>query len=470
MKKLQILLLFSGLIAEPMFAFQIDDPFAARREKVINQIGDGVLILMAAPDYDVNRNEYRQDNNFWYFTGYDEPYAVAVIDQLSKNRYTLFTPQQFYGSEIFGGKKPTPELVKQLYHADTIRSIREYPDFLKELSDKGRKVYAFGEINLTGRRSNQQKIDIKLNDPSPIVDELRMIKDNQEIEMLRKAANVTSAGLIDAYKICKPSMYEYEIEAIIEYNYRKAGLSMPGFRSIVGSGSNATILHYDKNIRQMKDGDLLLMDVGAESELYIADITRTIPVNGKFTMEQKEIYELVLNAEEEAIKVMKPGNGNLECHHKAADILINGLFKLGLITDPKSLWQQKLFILYRMNHWLGLDVHDVGSYGPTSGNYNTYMFNTEEKGRPFLPGMVSTIEPGLYFRPDLLDNLQTLAGKDVPQKEIDDYLSKVKPIFQKYIGIGIRIEDDILITKNGNEILSINAPKSVNEIEKLMTK
>jgi Xaa-Pro aminopeptidase len=245
---------------------------------------------------------------------------------------------------------------------------------------------------------------------------------------------------------------------------------MPGFGSIVGSGSNTTILHYDKNIKQMKDGELLLMDVGAESEMYIADITRTIPVNGKFNKEQKEIYELVLKAEEEAIKVMKPGVGNLECHHKAADVIIDGLVKLGLITNPKSLWQQKLFILYRMNHWLGLDVHDVGSYGPESGNYNTYMFNPQEKGRPFMPGMVSTIEPGLYFRPDLLDNLQTIAGKDIPQKEIDDYLYKVKPIFNKYIGIGVRIEDDILITENGNEILSINAPKSIKEIEELMVK
>jgi len=471
--KTKLLIFISILLAINTFAEQqYAKYYKQRRNQLMSQLGNGVLILNAANDQEVNRNEYRQDSYFWYLTGYPEEGAIAVIDPTSKHKYTLFLVKPSFIAEIYGGTQPTFEEKKKEYLADTVISIRDFSDFLLKLVEQKREIYSVSrkpEFNTTWK-GEEIVTNLKVQDACLLLDEMRLVKDSLEIELTKKAAIISSNALCDVYKTCKPNMFEYEIEALLEYDYRKAGLAMPAYRSIVASGSNATILHYDKNDKLMADGELLLMDVAGEAGMYAADITRTIPVNGKFTPEQKTIYELVLKAQTEGIKMMKPGKGNLECHHKTVQIITQGLLKLGLMTDSNAVWQKRLYNIYRVNHWLGLDVHDVGSFGPTSNDFRNYMFNPNEKGRPFVPGMISTIEPGLYFRPDLINNIRLFAGKDVPQKEIDDFIQKVKPIYEKYMNIGVRIEDDILITDTGNIVLTASVPKSIEGIEGMMKK
>lgn len=438
--------------------------FEARRNALMAKIHDGIAILGAAFDEESNRHEYHQDALFRYFTGINQPGIIIVLHPAGEHKYSIFLPEQSLIARIYGGSRLSAQELKQTYKADTVYSFRVFSEIMKRIAKPGVSIYRdpsnrFSENILTSLAKDGKLNKATMADLRPLTDEMRLIKDSTEIECLRKAINITCKALEDAYAVCKPGMYEYEIEAAIEYRFRKEGSPMPGYRSIIGSGPNATVLHYDQNTRLMHNGDLLLMDVGAEWEGYSADVTRTIPVSGTFTKEQEEIYQLVLKAEEEAIKYMVPGRGVLECHHRAADVICDGLYRLGLMTDPESLWQRKFYIIYRVNHWLGLDVHDVGSYGPASEDYRTYMFNKEVKGRPLVPGMVSTIEPGLYFRPDGLQQLREIAGNLATEKEIATFLEKVGPVYEKYKNIGIRIEDDVLITSNGNEVLSSCIPK-----------
>jgi Xaa-Pro aminopeptidase len=444
--------------------------FKNRRDRLISKLGSNVLIIKSADDQEVNRNEYRQDSYFWYLTGYPNEGAIAVIDPTSKYKFSLFVSEPSFIAQIYGGIPFPFKDIKKEYCADTVIPLNEFSKHLKQLVKEKRDIYSVKEnLDFNFDWKGEAIVNnLTTYDAKPIIDEMRIVKDSLEIALTRKAADITCKALQDVYMNCKANMYEYEIEALIEYDFRKAGSAMPAYRSIVASGSNSTILHYDTNVKRMVDGDLLLMDVGAEFSMYAADVTRTIPVNGKFTKEQRTIYELVLKAEEEAIKLMKPGVGNLECHHKTVEVITDGLMKLGLMTDPNSVWQKKIYNLYRVNHWLGLDVHDVGSFGPETSDYRTYMFNQNEKGRPFTPGMISTIEPGIYFRADLLEKIRQFAGNDVPQKEIDDFIKKVKPAYEKYMNIGIRIEDDVLITETGNIILTNGIPKSIEEIERIM--
>jgi len=261
-------------------------------------------------------------------------------------------------------------------------------------------------------------------------------------------------------KAVEPGMFEYEVEAIIEYIFRKSGAERPGFPSIVGSGPNSTILHYEDNNRQTQDGDLLLMDVGAEYSHYTADVTRTIPVNGRFSAKQKEIYEVVLHAQKEAIKIAAPGVGIYEINNRGVEVIKEGLYRLGLITDKGSQWQHRAWLMYNISHWVGLDVHDVGGRGPDDG-----------KGRRFEPGMVFTVEPGLYIREETLEYLPVMLGRSgATKEELEAFVNAVRPAVRKYANIGIRIEDDILVTESGHEILSSKVPKEIDAIEKLMKK
>ena len=243
---------------------------------------------------------------------------------------------------------------------------------------------------------------------------------------------------------------------------------MPGFPSIIGSGPNSTILHYEHNTRLMENGDLLLMDIGAEYGYYTADITRTIPVNGSFSREQRTIYQLVLDAQQAAIEQMKPGNMFMDGHMAAKDVVVDGLVKLGLMTDPDSPWQIKFYILYPSSHYLGLDVHDVGDM---KGSFDYFMQHTPDdfvESRVLEPGMVLTIEPGLYFREQGLDQLYEIFKDEADSTEIAGFVEQVALVYEKYINIGVRIEDDILITKEGNINLSRYAPKEIEDIEQLM--
>jgi Xaa-Pro aminopeptidase len=287
---------------------------------------------------------------------------------------------------------------------------------------------------------------------------------------MQKAADITREAFINACRICRPDVYEFEIEAMIEYTFRKNGSPMPAFECIVGSGANAVTLHYSANNRKMENGDLLLMDIGAEYGYYCSDITRTIPVNGRFSQAQKDIYELVLKAQKAAIAEMLPGKYAVAGQNKSTEIIVQGLYDIGLITDRESNWQKKFYFLYPINHYLGMNVHDVGDCGaPDSVFYQNIVMDTTY-GRLLEKGMVLTVEPGLYFRSNGLSQLSELFGKEATREEIRNFIDKVTPVYEKYKNIGVRIEDDVLITNDGNMALSKNIPKEITDIEKILHK
>ena len=307
-----------------------------------------------------------------------------------------------------------------------------------------------------------------LRNINPVLSEMRVKKDEYEVRMIQKAIDITGKGLEAVMTVCSPGMYEFEIEALLEYEWRRNGSSMPAFESIVGSGENAVSLHYSANNRKMEEGELLLMDVGAEYGYYTADITRTVPVGGKFTKEQRDIYDLVLRAQKAAIDELKPGAPMTAAHRAATSVIIDGLHDLGLVTDPSCQWQRKFYTIYHICHFLGLDVHDTGTHGIPLSVMSTYLTADTALGRPLEAGMVLTVEPGIYLRAYGLDQLDMLYGSEAGEGEIADFIEKVRPVYEQYSNIGVRIEDDVLITGTGNTVLSASIPKEPDEIERLM--
>jgi len=306
------------------------------------------------------------------------------------------------------------------------------------------------EHEIQARVKENQKVDFRhIGD---LVDELRVFKNSMEVERMQKACDITALSLTNVMRECKPGRYEFEMEAVIEGTFLEYGSQMPGFNSIVGSGPNSTTMHYEPNDRLMEDGDLLLMDIGAEYGFYTADITRTIPVNGRFSEEQSIIYQLVLDAQKAAIEQMTPGHLFSVANDTVKNIINKGLYDLGLITDPESPWQVTFYTIHGTSHFLGLDVHDVGSY----------------RGRELEPGMVLTIEPGIYFRENALEQAHEMFKRDADSTEIAEFIEQIAPIYEQYINIGVRIEDDILITRGGNINLSRYAPKEIDDIEQIM--
>ncbi len=432
--------------------------FEERRNKLMEKAEEGVVIVSAATGDD-----------FLYLTGLSEPGAVAV---LAPDVYKLFVTPRHPHTTLWTGEVYGTEGAMEKLKADTAYTIDRFEEMLPGIIDGQKKIYIHsGDRRIAGIVESTASSGQEIADIRPAIHEMRVVKDKWEIYQLRNAVEVTSMAHRRAMKTVAPGQREYDVQAEIEYVFKKNGLS-PGFPSIVGSGENATVLHYRDNERKMEDGDLLLMDVGAESRGgYVADVTRTIPVNGRFTPEQRELYELVLEASDEAIKLITPGNKILDCHHKAVQIITDGLYEMGLITDTTKWWQKRFYIHYRSNHYIGLNVHDVGSYGDFEpGDRDSYLLNREIRGRAIVPGMVMTIEPGVYFTPDRLQYLHELFGDQVDSEELDAFAEEVAPVYEKYSGIGIRIEDDILVTLDGNENLSINAPRTVRDIERIMNR
>lgn len=439
---------------------------AKRRVELIEKMEGDIAIFGSAENLGRkvgNFYEYRQSSNFYYLTGFMESNAVLILMPDTENPFVMFVNPYLPWRAASTGDLFGIDGAKDIFGADQAYSFFEIRKILPEiLKGKGKICMESGDevtrklvddvLEGMGLKNKPEIIDI-----APVVHEMRVIKDEVELKMLRKAIDITARSHREAMKATRPGLYEYEVEAIIEYNYRKSGAYRPGFASIVGSGRNSTILHYRDSEKEMMDGEMLLMDLGAEYNMYTADITRTIPVNGKFTKEQRELYEIVLNAQKAAIDLMKPGKGITESYNAALKVFAKGLFDLGLMTDINSDWQVRFYTIHGISHYIGLSVHDVGDYGRRT-----------EKGRILEPGMILTIEPGIYMREDRLEYLHEYLGKSVPEEEIIAFLSKVGPVYEKYKNIGIRIEDDILITENGNEIVSAKAPREVEDIEKLM--
>lgn len=461
----------------PNFAFAQQDysVFEKRRQIFMDKMEGGIAIFASAEHLGSKAGadyEYRQGSDFYYLTGFQESNSLFLLIPEAEDQFILFVQPSHPGEKMWTGERYGIEEAVTVAGADQAYSIYRVRDML------GKYLYKKDKIFVPSRETELKEMVLRIIeetgtnthprflDPLPLVHEMRVFKSPSEIVTMKRAIDITCEALLNAYRACKPGMFEYEIEAVIEYTFRKNGAQRPGFPSIVGSGSNTTILHYEANSRQMKEGDLLLMDIGAEYNRYTADVTRTIPVNGTFSKEQREIYELVLKGQKEAIELLKPGKRVLEGHMKATEIILAGLFELGLITDPESDWQRRFYILYPASHWLGLDVHDAGDYGWRGSGFP--LFDERGLGRKLEPGMVLTIEPGLYFPEDGLELLMAKSGSEIPEKEVQAFIEKVEPIYKKYANIGIRIEDDILITEKGNKILSDTAPKEVEEIEKMM--
>jgi Xaa-Pro aminopeptidase len=447
------------------------ESFEGRRSRVIDSLDKSYVILRSTSPGSFNRHEFRPNNYFYYLTAYDAAGSYVILGPDPQQHFTLSLPRESIRSLIYSGSELPADEIKAQFGPDQLLSYREGKSFIDSLVQGGACIYMdrsdrdfLAELQrMAGADGSAQFRDI-----AEVVDEMRVNKTSMEVERLQKACNITAKALTNVMRQCRPGMYEFEMESVIEGTFLAYGSAMPGFNSIVGSGPNATILHYEPNTRKMEDGDLLLMDIGAAYGYYTADITRTIPVNGRFSPEQRTIYQLVLDAQLAAIEQMKPGKMFMDGHMAAKDVIVKGLTELGLITDPGSPWQIKFYILYPSSHYLGLDVHDVGEKG---GSFSQFIEQTPQDSmlsRVLEPGMVLTIEPGLYFREKGLEQLHEIFGAEADSTALEQFIEEVGPIYEQYLNTGVRIEDDILITTGGNINLSRYAPKEIEDIEQIM--
>ncbi len=422
-----------------------------------------VAIIPAAREavrsHDTNYR-YRQNSDFFYLTGFEEPEAIAVIAPSEAKKFTLFVRPRDPERAIWDGYRAGVEGAKADYSADEAFPIAEFDEKLPEILDGPASLYyAFGHADseldekiirqLTlMRETNRRPLEPPqtIVDPTLILHEMRVFKSEPEVEIMQRAADIAAAAHVEAMKTARAGMKEYEIEALLEASFRRQGAAGSSYTSIVGSGANATTLHYITNQDTLRDGDLLLVDAGAEYLGYASDITRTFPIDGQFTEAQRDIYDLVLKTQMSCIDMVRPGVRLEDLKTHSVEMLTEGMVKLGLLKgDPAKLIEEKKymqFYMHNLGHFLGIDVHDAGRY----------YFNGES--RPAEPGMVMTIEPGLYISPDT-KNIPEGFNQDVPAK---------------YLGIGVRIEDDVLVTEKGARVLTDKVPKDAGEIEALMAK
>jgi Xaa-Pro aminopeptidase len=428
--------------------------FSRRRMYLSEQMGpNSIAILPSASMKARNRDvdyPFRQDSDFFYLTGFNEPDAVLVIvPGRAHGESILFCRERDPAKEMWDGYIMGPERVNELTGIDDAFPISDIDDILPGMIEGTDKVFYSMGLDATFDAKVMEWINIirskirsGAHPPGEFValehalHELRLFKSAAEIKVMAEAAEISAKAHVEAMKICRPGLYEYHLESAIQHVCANHGARFNAYPSIVGSGENACILHYIENSAKLKDGDLVLIDAGCELDCYASDITRTFPVSGRFSLEQRMLYQIVLDAQYAAIDAVKPGNHWNHPHEAAVRVLTQGLIQLGLIKasldDAIDKELYKPFYMHRTGHWLGLDVHDVGEY-KVGGEW-----------RLLEPGMVLTVEPGLYIAP---------TNKDVAKK---------------WRGIGIRIEDDVLVTKTGCRVLTKDVPKEIAEIENLM--
>jgi Xaa-Pro aminopeptidase len=425
--------------------------YARRRARLAARLGGGIAIVPTAPERLRNRDAhypYRYDSYFYYLTGFREPEAVLVLAGGETPRSILFCRDKNAEREIWDGYRYGPEAARAAFAFDEASSCTELDARLPDLLADRPAVHVhlgadpvwdgrvLGWINaVRGRARSGVMAPGEIRDVHALLDEMRLIKDGHEIALMRRAGEISAAAHRLAMQTARPGATEYEVEAVLQHEFRRSGAQAPAYTPIVAGGANACVLHYVENDAVLADGDLLLIDAGCEFDGYASDITRTFPVNGRFSGPQRAVYELVLEAQTAAIAAVKPGAHWNAPHDAAVAVLAQGFLDLKLLagTLDAVLEQEsyKQFYMHRTGHWLGLDVHDAGEY-KTGGAW-----------RELQPGMVLTVEPGCYIRP----------APGVPEA---------------FANIGIRIEDDALVTAGGCEILSVAAPKSVADIEALM--
>jgi Xaa-Pro aminopeptidase len=394
---------------------------------------------------------FRQDSDFYYLTGFEEPDSIAVVAPGREQKYTLFVRPRDPEQEIWVGRRAGVEGAKSEFGADEAYPVAEFETRLQDILDGADKLYfrlgSYPDLDNTVIKQIAQMRSLNrkpihpprtIIDPATIIHEMRVLKSPDEIELMQKAADIAAEAHVEAMKTVKPGMKEYEVEAQIEQVFRRRGASGPSYTSIVGAGANATVLHYINNDGELRDGELLLVDAGAEYKGYASDITRTFPINGRFSKAQREIYDLVLETQMSCVEMVRPGVTHDELKEHSVEMLTEGMVKLGLLKgEPKELIKEekyKQFYMHGLGHLLGIDVHDVGIY---------YY---DKQSRALEPGVVMTVEPGIYIAPDT---------KDIPEQ---------------YLGIGVRIEDDVLCTADGPKVLTTGVPKNADEIEALMAK
>lgn len=427
--------------------------FLRRRQALLAKMTPAsAALIFAAPEATRSADSqypYRQNSDFWYFTGFNEPEAVLVLIKSDEthSHSVIFNRLRDKTAEIWFGRRLGQEAAPAKLGVDRALAFNEIDEQLYQLLNGLDVVYhAQGEyayadtIVFTAldklRRGARQNLSAPatLTDWRPWVHEMRLFKSPEELAVMRRAGEISALAHTRAMQKCRPGMYEYQLEGEILHEFTRHGARFPSYNTIVGGGENGCILHYTENESQLRDGDLVLIDAGCEYKGYAGDITRTFPVNGKFTPAQRAVYDIVLESLETALRLFRPGTSIQDVTGDVVRVMVKGLIGLGILKgDVEQLVAENAhrpYFLHGLSHWLGLDVHDVGFYGP-------------DRSRILAPGMVITVEPGLYIAPDA----------DVPEE---------------YRGIGIRIEDDIVITETGNENLTASVVKSADDIEALM--
>jgi len=429
--------------------------FRERRQRLLDRLGDGILLLPTARLQIRNGDvfhSFRPDSDFYYLTGLEEPEAFLAAYRLGRGKHhaILFVRARDPEREVWDGPRLGPAGARRKLGVEEARPVADLYTCLEELLRDGRRLFhRLGDDEVMDRSLSTvfERIAVQkyrgnpaahpaIEDPRPAIAEARLIKDRYEIAALETAASIAAAGHRRAMTEAVPGMMEYELQAELEAEFRRRGSKRNGYDSIVASGRNACILHYVSNSRRMRRGEVVLVDAGAEVDYYTADITRCLPVSGSFTAPQAEVYGVVLRAQKAAIRAVAPGKVWNLPHRAAVRAIVDGLLRLGILKGKRDTLIEKetyrRWFMHGTSHWLGMDVHDAGGYLEADG-----------KPRRLRPGMVLTIEPGLYFGP------------------------KDRRVPKKYRGIGIRIEDDVLVTRKGSRVLTTAAPKEVREIEAL---
>lgn len=417
------------------------EEFGERRTRVFTQMQPNSALLLFS-EIEKRRNNdctypFRQDSYFWYLTGFNEPNAALLLLKTEQAEKTIiFLRPCDPLLETWNGRRLGVERAPQQLNVNEAYSIEEFSTVLPKILKNLTALYHVPEIHTWGDKLvTESAVSFsEILDWRPMLSEMRLIKSSNEIRLMQQAGQITALGHIKAMQTTRPNRFEYEIESDILHEFNRHCARFPSYNSIVAGGNNACILHYTENDRPLNDGDLVLIDAGCEFAMYAGDITRTFPVNGKFSQPQREIYELVLKAQKRAIELLVPGNSIKQANDEVIRIKTQGLVDLGILKgDVDTLIEQQAyrqFYMHGLGHWLGLDVHDVGNYG-------------QDKQRILEIGMVITVEPGIYISEDA----------DVPEQ---------------YKGIGVRIEDNLLMTEYGSKILTAAAPKEIADIENLM--
>lgn len=427
--------------------------YRRRRQALLAKMAPAsAALIFAAPEAPRSADSeypYRQNSDFWYFTGFNEPEAVLLLIKSDENHNhsVLFNRVRDKNAEIWFGRRLGQDAAPDALGVDRALAFSEIDEQLYQLLNGLDVVYhAQGEYGYADtilftaldklRKGSRQNLTAPstLTDWRPWVHEMRLFKSDEELAVMRRAGEISALAHTRAMETCHAGMYEYHLEGEIHHEFNRHGARYPAYNTIVGSGENGCILHYTENESELRDGDLVLIDAGCEYRGYAGDITRTFPVSGKFTPAQRAVYDIVLASLEASLTLFRPGVSIQDVTGEVVRIMVTGLVDLGILHgEVETLIAENAhrpFFMHGLSHWLGLDVHDVGVYGP-------------DRSRPLEPGMVITVEPGLYIAPDA----------DVPAQ---------------YRGIGIRIEDNILITDSGNENLTASVVKRADDIEALM--